>query len=66
LRAKEAEKRLIGKTINDALLEEAGQIASAGADPPSDVHGSAEYRREMMKVFVKRAGRMALERAKQR
>jgi carbon-monoxide dehydrogenase medium subunit len=66
LRAKEAEKRLIGKTINDALLEEAGQVASAGADPPSDVHGSAEYRKEMIKVFVKRVGRIALERAKQR
>jgi carbon-monoxide dehydrogenase medium subunit len=66
LRAKEAERRLIGKAINDALLEEAGQIASERADPPSDVHGSAEYRKEMIKVFVKRVGRMALERAKQR
>jgi carbon-monoxide dehydrogenase medium subunit len=65
LRAIEAEKRLIGKVINDTLLDEAGQIASAGADPPSDVHGSAEYRREMIKVFVKRVGRKALERAKQ-
>jgi carbon-monoxide dehydrogenase medium subunit len=52
--------------INDALLEEAGQIASEGADPPSDVHGSAEYRRQMIKVFVKRVGRMALEMAKER
>jgi len=66
LRAKEAEKRLVGKMINDALLEEAGHIASEGADPPSDVHGSADYRREMIKVFVKRVGKMALERAKQR
>ena len=64
LRAIEAEKRLIGKVINDTLLDEAGQIASAGADPPSDVHGSAEYRREMVKVFVRRAAAKALERAK--
>jgi carbon-monoxide dehydrogenase medium subunit len=64
LRAIEAEKRLIGKVINDTLLDEAGQIASAGADPPSDVHGSAEYRKEMIKVFVRRAAIKALERAK--
>jgi carbon-monoxide dehydrogenase medium subunit len=65
LRVKEAEKRLIGKVINDSLLAEAGDIASAEADPPSDVHASAEYRREMVKVFVKRAAEKALERAKQ-
>ena len=64
LRAREAEKRLVGKVINDALIAEAGEAASAEADPPSDVHGSAEYRREMVKVFVKRAARKALERAK--
>jgi len=64
LRAKDAEKRLIGKEINIALLDEASQVASQEADPPSDVHGSAEYRREMVKVFVRRAAIMALERAK--
>ena len=64
LRAREAEKRLIGKVVKDDLLIEAGEIASAEADPPSDVHGSAEYRREMVKVFVKRAARKALEKAK--
>ena len=64
LRVKEAEKRLIGKVINSDLLAEAGEIASAEADPPSDVHGSAEYRKEMVKVFVRRAAEKALERAK--
>jgi len=64
LRAKDAEKRLIGKKINIALLDEASQVASQEADPSSDVHGSAEYRREMIKVFVRRAAIMALERAK--
>jgi len=64
LRAKEAEQVLVGKTINDSLLTKAGQIASTEVDPPADVHGSAEYRREMVKVFVKRVTRIALERAK--
>ena len=64
LRAKEAEQVLVGKTINDSLLTKAGQIASTEVDPPADVHGSAEYRREMVKIFVKRVTRIALERAK--
>lgn len=64
LRVKEAEKVLVGKTINDNLLTKAGEVASTEASLPVDVHGSAEYRREMVKVFVKRVARMALERAK--
>jgi carbon-monoxide dehydrogenase medium subunit len=64
LRAKKAEKELIGKTVNEGLLAEAGEIASKEAAPPSDVHGSAEYRRELIKVFVRRVGLLALERAK--
>jgi carbon-monoxide dehydrogenase medium subunit len=64
LRARKAEKKLIGKVLNDALLAEAGDVASAEADPPADVHGSVEYRREMVKVFVRRAAAKALERAR--
>jgi len=64
LRAQKTEKQLIGKVINDTLLAEASEVASTEADPPSDVHGSTEYRREMVKVFVKRVARLALERAK--
>ncbi len=64
LRVKEAEKKLIGKVLNEDLLAEAGEIASAKADPPSDVHASAEYRKAMVKVFGRRAAEKALERAK--
>jgi carbon-monoxide dehydrogenase medium subunit len=64
LRAREAEKRLIGKVVTDDVLAEAGEVASSEADPPADAHGSAEYRREMIKVFVRRAAQRALERAK--
>ena len=63
LRAKKAEKLLIGKTINEDLLAEAGDMAASESDPPTDTHGSAAYRREMVKVFVKRVGKKALERA---
>jgi len=64
LRAREAERALVGKRIDQSLLARAGEMASAEADPPADVHGSAEYRREMIKVFVKRVVVKALERAK--
>jgi len=64
LRARDAEKKLIGKELNESLLIEAGEIASTEASPPVDVHGSAEYRREMVKVFVRRAATRAIERAK--
>ena len=64
LRAREAERCLIGKKISGDLLTEAGEVASKEADPPSDVHASAEYRREMVKVFVKRVAKKALQLAK--
>lgn len=64
-RAREAEKRLVRKAIDDGLLAEAGRVASEEVEPTSDVHASAQYRKEMVKVFVKRAGKRALERAKQ-
>ncbi len=64
LRAGEAEKILIGKAVSEALLAEAGQVASAATDPPADVHGSAEYRREMAQVFVRRVAARALQRAR--
>jgi carbon-monoxide dehydrogenase medium subunit len=64
LRARDAEKHVIGKVVTDDLLAKAGEIASSEADPPTDVHGSADYRREMIKVFVKRVAQRALERAK--
>jgi carbon-monoxide dehydrogenase medium subunit len=64
LRAREAEKRLIGNVVTDDVLAEAGEVASSEANPLADVHGSTEYRREMIKVFVRRAAQRALERAK--
>jgi aerobic carbon-monoxide dehydrogenase medium subunit len=64
LRVKEVEKRLIGKRIDNDWLAEAGDVASAEVDAPSDMHASAEYRKEMVKVFVRRAAAKALERAK--
>jgi carbon-monoxide dehydrogenase medium subunit len=65
IRAKQAEAALKGKKITDNLLREAGEIASTEAEPISDIYASEEYRRELLKVLVKRMGNEALTRAKQ-
>jgi carbon-monoxide dehydrogenase medium subunit len=65
MRAKRAEELLRGKKITGNLLKEAGEIASSETEPLSDIHASAEYRQELVKVLVKRVGTEALTRAKQ-
>jgi carbon-monoxide dehydrogenase medium subunit len=65
MRAKQAEEVLRGQQITDHLLKEAGQIASQEAEPISDIVASEEYRRELVKVLVKRVGKEAWARAKQ-
>jgi carbon-monoxide dehydrogenase medium subunit len=62
--AKKAEKMLRGKKITDSLLKEAGQKASAEAEPISDILASDEYRRKLIKVMVARTGSEAFARAK--
>lgn len=62
--AKKAGELLIGKKINDDLIAEAAQLASEETNPTSDVHGSAEFRREIAKVLVRRAVKEAFEKAK--
>jgi CO/xanthine dehydrogenase FAD-binding subunit len=63
MRAVKAEEILRGKPLNDKLIEQAAQMASTEADPITDMHASDEYRRELVKVLVSRATKMALERA---
>jgi len=65
MRAKQAEAALRGKKITDNLLKEAGEIASTEVEPISDMLASEEYRRELVRVLVRRVGKEALARAKQ-
>jgi carbon-monoxide dehydrogenase medium subunit len=55
LRAASAEEFLLGKTITDAVAEEAGALAGSDASPISDVRASKEYRRLMVVILTKRA-----------
>lgn len=63
-RSRAAENVLIGKVITGEVLAEAGRAASAELEPPADVHGSSEYRKEMAELFVRRTAETALKRAK--
>jgi carbon-monoxide dehydrogenase medium subunit len=62
-RSRAAENVLIGKVITGEVLSEAGRAASAELEPPADVHGSSEYRKEMTELFVRRTAEAALKRA---
>jgi carbon-monoxide dehydrogenase medium subunit len=62
IRVRSAEAIIKGKRIDDALIEEASQLAFEESRPISDVRSSAGYRREMVKVLTKRSIVQALER----
>ncbi len=55
LRARKAEIRLIGAPATADIAAEAGRIAADEATPISDTRGSADYRRELVAVLVRRA-----------
>ena len=61
MRAKKAEAILRGKTLDEDLIESAATMASEESKPIDDIRGSAEYRREMVKVLTKRAIQQSLE-----
>ena len=62
--AKEAERWLVGKALDDATIAEAARLAAKAANPTADRRGTVEYKREMARVLTARALRLAAERAK--
>ena len=55
-----AEKALQGAAPDVAALARAGDAAAAEAQILADAHGSAAYKRELLRVYVRRAVRQAL------
>jgi carbon-monoxide dehydrogenase medium subunit len=54
IRAKDAEELLSGQVISEELIEKAGRESADTTDTDADYHASAEYRRDMARVFVQR------------
>ena len=63
VRAPEAETLVRGQRLTPELAREAGVLAQQVTDPISDTRGSAEYKRAMAGVFVRRALEQAWQRA---
>ncbi|MBM4315241.1 MAG: xanthine dehydrogenase family protein subunit M [Deltaproteobacteria bacterium] len=59
-RAIQAEQVLIGKGWTDDLLEQSGRAAVGCCLPISDIRGSAEYRRDLVRIFTRRALKRAI------
>ena len=53
-RATEAEDMLVGKKVDAKLIEAVANEAAAATDPDSDLHSSADYKREMAVNFTKK------------
>jgi aerobic carbon-monoxide dehydrogenase medium subunit len=62
LRATAVEEALAGGGTDREALAAAAENAPEGTSPPSDTNASAEYRRELSKVLVRRALEEALSR----
>jgi aerobic carbon-monoxide dehydrogenase medium subunit len=61
MRLPAAEQVLAGADIGDKTFSRAGEAAAAAVECISDVRGSAAYKRELVRVFVGRALRQALD-----
>jgi carbon-monoxide dehydrogenase medium subunit len=60
VKAVEAEQALVGETPSEALFAEAAELAARAAEPKEDVRGTAEYKRDVVRVFTGRGLAKAL------
>jgi len=65
VRAADAEEFLAGERPSPEVFEEAARRATAGLDPPADLHGSAEYRKKIAATLVRRGLQAAADSARQ-
>jgi aerobic carbon-monoxide dehydrogenase medium subunit len=54
IKATAAEQALVGRSLDDASVDEAARLAAEASDPKTDLRGSADYKREMVRVYVRR------------
>jgi aerobic carbon-monoxide dehydrogenase medium subunit len=67
-RVAEAERALIGHGLGTlgTAMDDVGALAAAAVDPVSDLHGGGDYKRELTRVFARRALGVVLARAEGR
>ncbi|HEU5347056.1 MAG TPA: xanthine dehydrogenase family protein subunit M [Ktedonobacterales bacterium] len=61
--ATQAETYLTGKRPDEPTIREAARLAAEAAEPTTDLHGPAEYKRSMVRTLTARALRLAVQRA---
>ena len=66
IKATQAEAALKGKRPDAAAIKQAAELAAAAAQPSDDLRGSAEYKKDLVRVLTARALRRAVERAEGR
>jgi carbon-monoxide dehydrogenase medium subunit len=64
IKAKQAEAFLTGKKPDEHTIEQAAELAASESQPMDDIRGSADYKRDLVRVLTGRALKHALDRAK--
>src|SRR5262249_46146238 len=64
IKAQKAEAFLTGKTPDAPTIKQASELAADEAQPIDDIRGSADYKRDLVRVLTARAINIALVRAK--
>jgi len=54
IRARRAEEVLRGQSVSSDRIAEGARVAASEVDPITDIRGSAEYKRDMVAVWVRR------------
>lgn len=64
IKARQTEAFLAGKKLDDPTIQQASELAASESQPMDDIRGSAEYKRDLVRVLTTRALARALDRAK--
>jgi len=64
LRAKAAEKIVLGNCIDELTIEKAAEMAAKESKPIEDVRATIDFRRYIIKLYTKRAIQLAYEKIK--
>lgn len=63
IKATAAEHALVGHEPTEQVIKEAARLAAEAAQPKDDIRGSAEYKKDVVRVFTQRGLKAALDKA---